>query len=131
MTKNKIILLTGATDRIGQRTAFRLAEKGVTLLMLGRSSEKGNIIKKEIIVKSKNQDVFYCNADFCSFDEIKDLSDAIHQRFSQIDILINNAGIYEKGKIILKNGIEKTFLSPVKEQAIFIKRVILDEIYIF
>ncbi len=108
--QNKIILLTGATDGIGKRTALRLAEKGTTLLMHGKDSKKGNKIKEEIITRTKNQNVFYFNADFCSFDEINELSNAIHQRFSQIDILINNAGIYEKEKIILKNGIEKTFM---------------------
>ena len=110
MTKNKTILLTGATDGIGKQTAFRLAEKGVVLLMHGKNNEKGNKIKEEIIAKTKNRNVFYFNADFCSFDEVKSLSDTIHQRFSQIDILINNAGVYEKEKIILKNGIEKTFM---------------------
>ncbi|MEA3451532.1 MAG: SDR family NAD(P)-dependent oxidoreductase, partial [Bacteroidota bacterium] len=108
--KNKIILLTGATDGIGKQAAFELAEKKAILLMHGKNIEKGLKIKDEIILKTGNKNVEYFNADFTSFDDIKQFSENIHNKFSHIDILINNAGIYESQKVILKNGIEKNFM---------------------
>ncbi len=110
MLKDKIILLTGATDGIGKQTAFEAAQKGATLLMHGKNAEKGKIIKDEIIAKTRNENVYYINADFSSFTKIEELSNKIHKNYSYIDILINNAGIYEKNKIILENGIEKNFM---------------------
>ncbi len=110
MLNNKIILLTGATDGIGKQTAFMLAEKNAVLLMHGKNINKGQKIKDEIIAKTRNTNVFYFNADFTSFDDIGRLSKNIHENFSCIDILINNAGIYENEKIILEKGIEKNFM---------------------
>lgn len=110
MLKNKIIFLTGATDGIGKQTAFMLAEKNAMLLMHGKNIEKGLEIRDEIIRKTKNTNIFYFNADFTSFRDIQILSTEIHKQFNTIDILINNAGVYENKKIILVNGIEKTFM---------------------
>jgi len=110
LIKKKIILLTGATDGIGKQTAFALAEMGAILLMHGKDKVKGQKIRSEIILKTGNSNVSYFNADFTSFDDIKKLSDKIHSDFSHIDILINNAGVYENNKIILDSGIEKSFM---------------------
>jgi NAD(P)-dependent dehydrogenase (short-subunit alcohol dehydrogenase family) len=110
MPNNKIILLTGATDGIGKQTAFELAERNTVLLMHGKNIDKGFGIRDEIITKTANNNIFYFNADFLSFKEIEELSNNIHKRFSHIDILINNAGIYENEKIILDTGIEKNFM---------------------
>ena len=110
MLKNKIILLTGATDGIGKQTAFEFAKKNAVLLMHGKNSNKGYKIRDEIIAKTENKNIFYFNADFSSFKEIEELSKNVHEKFSHIDVLINNAGIYESEKIILNNGIEKNFM---------------------
>ncbi len=110
MLNNKIILLTGATDGIGKQTAFELAERRYVLLMHGKNINKGIGIRDEIIAKTGNTNIFYFNADFSSFKEIEELSNNIFKKFSHIDILINNAGIYKNEKIILDTGIEKNFM---------------------
>ena len=110
MLHNKTILLTGATDGIGKQTALELAKRGAILLMHGRNKEKGHKIKADIIAKTANKNIFYYNADFTSFEEIKQLSDTLHKDFSHLDIIVNNAGIFENQKIILANGIEKNFM---------------------
>ena len=110
MLKNKTVLLTGATDGIGKQTAFILAEKGATLLLHGKDQNKGIDVRNAIIEKTNNKNIFYFNADFTSFKQIKTLVDKIKKDFSKIDIITNNAGIFEKNKIILKNGIEKNFM---------------------
>ncbi|MEA3497381.1 MAG: SDR family NAD(P)-dependent oxidoreductase [Bacteroidota bacterium] len=110
MQNKKIILLTGATDGIGKQTTFMLAKENSILLLHGKNKNKGHKIKDEIIAKTVNKNIFYFNADFTSIKEIEELSTNIHKQFSHIDILINNAGIYENKKIILDNGIEKNFM---------------------
>jgi len=110
MLDDKIILLTGATDGIGKETAFLLAEKNAVLLIHGKNKKKGDVLRNEIISKTGNTNIYYFNADFSSFKEINELVNSIHNQFSHIDILINNAGVYEKEKVILDNGIEKNFM---------------------
>ncbi|GEM_PF-3793325 len=50
MLKNKIIILTGATDGIGKQTAFMFAQNGANLILHKKYNEKGNQIKDDIIV---------------------------------------------------------------------------------
>ena len=38
--KNKICLVTGATSGIGKQTAYGLAEKGATVIIVGRNTDK-------------------------------------------------------------------------------------------
>jgi retinol dehydrogenase 12 len=110
MLKDKVVLITGATDGIGKQTAFLLAQNGATLIIHGKNIKKGINLRDEIIKNTNNSNIFYCNGDFTSFEEINKLSDEIHKQFKHIDILINNAGVYENEKIILKNGLEKNFM---------------------
>ncbi len=110
MLNNKIVLLTGATDGIGKETAFMLAKEGAILLMHGKRPEKGRAICREIINKTGNKNVSYLNADFCYYNQIIAMSDAIHKQFPRIDIIVNNAGIYEEERIIPDKGPEKTFM---------------------
>jgi NAD(P)-dependent dehydrogenase (short-subunit alcohol dehydrogenase family) len=108
--KNKTILLTGATDGIGYQTAIELAKMNPVLILHGKNETKGENIKNQLISDSGNEKIHYFNADLSSFTQINAFIDKIKEQFSHIDVLINNAGIYEAHKIILDNGFEKTFM---------------------
>lgn len=110
MLTNKTILLTGATDGIGYQTAIELAKMNPVLILHGKDATKGESIKNQLISDSGNKQIHYFNADLSSFAQINAFIDKIKGQFSHIDILINNAGIYEADKIILENGFEKTFM---------------------
>ena len=110
MLSNKTILLTGATDGIGYQTAIELAKLNPVLILHGKNQKKGEAIKDELVSWTGNKQIYYFNADLSSFDQIEAFTEKIHEKFQHIDILINNAGIYESNKIILDNGFEKTFM---------------------
>jgi NAD(P)-dependent dehydrogenase (short-subunit alcohol dehydrogenase family) len=110
MLSNKIILLTGGTDGIGLQVARELAKQNANLIIHGKNPDKGNKIKEELILESGNSKIHYYNADLTSFDEIQTFTAKIINDFNKLDILINNAGIYEANKKILKNGVEKTLM---------------------
>ena len=91
--KNKVILITGATDGLGKRVAFDLAARDATVLLHGRSPERGKATLQQIQDATGNQKLFYYNADFSSLDEVRRLSEKILAGRKRLDVLINNAGI--------------------------------------
>jgi NAD(P)-dependent dehydrogenase (short-subunit alcohol dehydrogenase family) len=89
-------LITGGTSGIGRAVANKLAELGVHVVVVGRDAKRGQKTIDEIR-KAGGQ------ADFISSD-LRDASSAremarraIDLGKGQIDILINNAGIYPFG----------------------------------
>ena len=91
--KNQVILVTGATDGLGRRVASDLSALGATVLLHGRSREKGEATLQEIRDSTGNQKLMYYNADFSSLDEVRRLSEEIKSEHERLDVLINNAGI--------------------------------------
>jgi NADP-dependent 3-hydroxy acid dehydrogenase YdfG len=87
--KNKTALITGATSGIGKATAMLFAKNGVRLILCGRRQER---LDKLAVELQKYTEVYLLNFDVRNkiqvFESIGNLSEA----FSEIDILINNAG---------------------------------------
>lgn len=106
---NKIILITGSTDGIGKQTALELASQNHKIIIHGRKEERCIKTCDEIKSKTKNQNLDYVGADFSSFNDVKQMAERIKSRYSYLDVLINNAGVYLKRRITDENGIELTF----------------------
>ena len=105
----KNVIITGITSGIGTEIALDFANKGFTLNLVARSHELGNKIKDHII-KSTNHDkinVYKCDLSLQS--EIREFVSDFKQKNNGMDILINNAGIIPKDRIITKEGIETQF----------------------
>ena len=58
------ILITGATDGLGERVAHDLAQQGATLLLHGRFPEKGRRLLAKLRETTGNDRLHYYNADF-------------------------------------------------------------------
>ena len=106
----KTILVTGATDGIGKQTALELAQTGHKVLVHGRNKVKSEEAAAWIRNASGNDKTEAVHADLTNFDEIKALAETIKARQSHLDVLLNNAGVFENEKIILPNGLERTFM---------------------
>lgn len=89
MLKKKTVFITGATSGIGKATAEVLAGNGFDLIISGRRQERLDELQEELAKVTKvhtlNFDVRDKNA---VLNAIKNLPDS----FSQIDVLVNNAG---------------------------------------
>lgn len=114
----KTILITGSTDGIGKQTAFDLANKGHEIIVHGRDLARGNKIVNDIISSTANSKIHYLNADLSDFSDIKSLAENVKTDFPKLDVLINNAGVFETDKTILANGFEKTFM--INHIAVFV-----------
>lgn len=87
--KNKTALITGATSGIGRETARVFAKNGINLILCGRRENRLIELQKELEPLCNVQTlVFDIRNKAIVFSKINQLPDS----FSEIDILINNAG---------------------------------------
>jgi NAD(P)-dependent dehydrogenase (short-subunit alcohol dehydrogenase family) len=91
--ENQVILVTGATDGLGKRVARDLAVQGASVLLHGRSRDKGEATLQEIREATGSQKLTYYNADLSSLDAVRGLAERIQADRDRLDVLINNAGI--------------------------------------
>jgi NAD(P)-dependent dehydrogenase (short-subunit alcohol dehydrogenase family) len=89
----QVVLVTGATDGIGNGTARELARMGATVLLHGRSQEKLDAVRQEIAAETANARLQTYQADFSSLAEVRRLADQVISANAQLHVLINNAGI--------------------------------------
>lgn len=87
--RGKHIIITGATSGIGKASAYQFAEMGANLILTGRRVERLEKIKADII------DKFKVHASISVFDisEYEACIQFVNSIDSEIDILINNAGL--------------------------------------
>ncbi len=87
--KNKTAFITGATSGIGMATAKLFAKKGVKLILCGRREERLKSLSEEL---STLTEVCTLNFDIRNKEEVFESIKSLPKQFSDIDILINNAG---------------------------------------
>jgi NAD(P)-dependent dehydrogenase (short-subunit alcohol dehydrogenase family) len=104
MSDRPKILITGATDGIGQRAALELARQGAHLILTARSEAKANKTRAaiEAIAPSTPVDVHY--VDFSDLAAVVATGRAIAAQHRRIDVLINNAGLHAFQQRITKDG---------------------------
>jgi len=107
--KNKFVLITGATDGIGKRTAYELAEKNATVILHGRDKERLLKTQEEISHLANNNNISIVTANLSSLKQVRLAAEEIKTKFKQLDVLINNAGVYMKTRVLTEDGFETTF----------------------
>lgn len=88
---NKIALITGATSGIGQATALKAAEAGYDVIITGRRRDRLEELAKTI--RSKGADVLILGFDVRRQTEVQSAIDSLTDKWKNIDVLVNNAGL--------------------------------------
>ncbi len=89
MKIKKTALITGATSGIGRATAELFAKNDIDLILCGRRTERLDQMKSDL---GKHVQVHTLNFDVRDKDAIFEAIRSLPEAFSNIDILINNAG---------------------------------------
>lgn len=89
--EGKVVVITGASSGFGKITAEYLAERGATVVLGARSTDKIEAIAKEI--KAKGGKALAITTDVTKADQVKNLVDSAVKEYGKIDVMLNNAGI--------------------------------------
>ncbi|PKA17935.1 SDR family NAD(P)-dependent oxidoreductase [Leptospira haakeii] len=89
--KDKIALVTGSTAGIGLAIATGLAAEGAQVIINGRTKARVEEAISAIQKKVPKANLLGVEADFSSKEEVN----KIVSKFSNVDILVNNVGIFE------------------------------------
>lgn len=88
----KVCIITGANGGIGKETALGLAQMGAHVVMVCRNAEKGKAAREDIRRESGNSNVDLLIADVSSQTSVRELAKEVHEKYSRVDVLLNNAG---------------------------------------
>ncbi|WP_111707385.1 SDR family NAD(P)-dependent oxidoreductase [Lutibacter citreus] len=107
---SKTILITGSTDGIGKLTAIKLANEGHTIYVHGRNAKKLSATISEIKEITKNEHINGFVADFSDLDAVKQMANQVRKEVPTLDVLINNAGIYNSASVSNNKGLDMRFV---------------------
>lgn len=108
-TEDQAILVTGATDGLGRGVAAELARRGATVLLHGRSAERGEQTLAELRRATGSERLRLYLADLSSLAEVRRLAQEIESDHDRLDVLVNNAGIIADERALSQDGYELTF----------------------
>ena len=93
--KDKVALVTGASQGIGRETALALAEAGAKVAVAARNEEK--LITLVADIQAAGGEAIAIRMDVADPDQIKSGFKQTLEKFGRLDILVNNAAITRDG----------------------------------
>jgi NAD(P)-dependent dehydrogenase (short-subunit alcohol dehydrogenase family) len=93
MTEQKVVVVTGATNGIGEAAAIELARRGARVGIVARNPHKAEatIARARLAAADAVVDVFI--ADLALMGDVRRVATEISGRYRRISVLVNNAGI--------------------------------------
>ena len=99
LLQGKIAVITGGTQGLGAATAQTFADHGIKgIIICGRNNQKGNAQAK--LLSAQNIEVEFVEADLQKVDDCRNVIAAADKRFGRLDILVNAAGLTDRGTIL-------------------------------
>lgn len=94
LLQNRIILVTGASDGIGQEAALTYARHGASVILLGRSDEKLRAVADEINQAGAIPAHWYTlDLLTCTAQECQKLAQQLALHYPRLDGVLHNAGL--------------------------------------
>jgi short-subunit dehydrogenase len=93
----KVVVVTGATRGIGRGLAKKFAAEGFNVAVCARTEKDLSDLKAELL--QFGADVLAQVCDMSKKEEVKQFGKNVISHFEQVDVLINNAGIFLPGQV--------------------------------
>lgn len=105
----KTILITGSTAGIGLETARALVSLGHHVSVHGRSAAKTEAVAEELAAAPGNGTVDHYIADLSRMSDVESLAEGVRGDHAKLDVLINNAGVYNASQTRTQSGLDVRF----------------------
>ncbi|MCB0633691.1 MAG: SDR family oxidoreductase [Saprospiraceae bacterium] len=107
--QDKTVFITGGSDGIGRAAALELAHRGMKVIIACRNASSGKAVCHRISKLSQNREIYHIPIDLASQASIHEAVQQFSGRFDQLDVLINNAGVYSSQLRLTEDGYEWHF----------------------
>lgn len=102
----QVALVTGATSGIGRIAARRLGSLGATVVVTGRSRERGQAAIEEI--EQAGGEGVFVRVDIAEMAAVRALAETICGRYERLDVLVHNAACSHDERRLTDEGYEET-----------------------
>ncbi|WP_372751823.1 SDR family NAD(P)-dependent oxidoreductase [Labilibaculum sp.] len=117
--RNKTALITGAAKRIGKSIAMHMAKNGFDIAIHYNSSKNDAIALQAFLMETypdQKFKIFKCN--LSRINDVETCMDKVLLHFEKIDVLVNNASVFDSGVIqetsveLLQNQMNVNLMAP-------------------
>ncbi|WP_431803927.1 SDR family NAD(P)-dependent oxidoreductase [Halobacillus andaensis] len=115
-----VAVVTGAGSGIGAQTAVRLAQEGAKVILAGRTLSKLQSTADLINRSSENAVSEIFQTDVTSEEDVQELTTFVNQKYGKLHVLINNAGVSGKSRILELNASEWDRIQETNLKSVFL-----------
>lgn len=105
----KTVVVTGATNGLGEAIAQAVANMGADTIIISRSEQRCKDTVAKIKQETGNQSVRYYVADLSAMAQVRDVAAQLNRDLDRLDVLVNNAGAWFTERKLSADGIEMTW----------------------
>ena len=105
----RVAIVTGANSGIGLETAAALAAAGATMVLACRNDDRARVARLEILRRHPTAQVELLRLDLSNLGQVAEAATEAKERYGQIHIVVNNAGLIVRSRSVTADGFETTF----------------------
>lgn len=102
--ENKVVIVTGSASGMGVTEAEAFAKAGAKVVIADLNEEGAKQISEKI--RSEGGESISVKVNLTNADEIQNLFDIVMNTYGHIDVLVNNAGLFDKYNHLLETSDE-------------------------
>ena len=104
----KLAIITGADGGMGYEETKAVAEQGFHTIMACYCPKTAEEKRKKLVEETGNNNIEVIGIDLANLASVKAFAEKVKERFTHLDLLMNNAGTMETGRHMTVDGLERT-----------------------